>query len=336
MTKGQSFYACCLALALLAGQGGAQNFDAPPTQEPIGQADKPPVIQPNPAVVEDSVLGINPAAEAAPEPNAVGEPVDMLRSEAEPVPAGEIEVDLNDKSAPVAESEPRSASPELAACNASNEALVAVIQDLTKDVQCLNVTELRAELGTCTGNLNDANVELRVQKKSNIRLNEALAACEDARVSEEAVAELEARLLAARADLEQVRKELDFSEVERDAAQTALAKAEAQVARLEERLTLQGITPEPDFAYAGGVSDSFVLPSDAAALVRPELRLPVDRCAEALEWLDTRKGIDRPFLTQLWVWERPDADPQVCAPRQGGGVIIKPNPREQAHVVIFR
>ncbi len=319
MTKGRIFYAWCCALALLAGPGAAQNADAPHAQKPTGQSDQPRVLQPNPA----------PGAAALAD---VVDPADNTQSPAGPEAAPDIEAEPNGISAPVA----AAAGSELADCKASNEALVAVIQDMTKDVQCPNVTELRAELGTCTADLSDANTELRVQKKSNIRLNEALAACKEAGVSEQVVTDLEARLLAVQADLEQARKELDFTEVERDAAQTALAKAEAQILRLEERLALQGITPEPDFAYAGGVADSFVLPGDAAALVRSDLRLPVGRCAEALDWLDARTGADRPFLTQLWVWERPDAAPQICAPRQGGGVIVKTNPREQAHVVIFR
>ena len=200
----------------------------------------------------------------------------------------------------------------LAACQADRAALADYATGLATRLQTADQTcvdRIAAEVTPRDTAITLCQAEVDQHQRTNITLNDRLLACEAAPKTDPA-------------DLAALQDQLDA--------------AQAEIARLTERLTLAGLGAQPGFAYAGGsVWSSFVAEGEIANVQSDLPPLPAERCPAALEWLAAQEGAGRAIRLELWTWQ--DDAPRLCRRNPEGTTGLAPaRPQDEAHVVIFR
>lgn len=170
-----------------------------------------------------------------------------------------------------------------------------------------------------------------LNQRTNIGLNDALEACRTAPSPEDTVSS--EALEMAETEIEALRNKLsalgDYSE----GVLTKLENAEASVAQLEARLEELNINLVPEFSYFGSDPfEGFARAADISSLVGPDERIEASQCTDAIAWLSTQTGSDRPLRLVLWVVQ----EGEVALCKDGSEGPTKPTPTDEAHLVLFQ
>ena len=171
----------------------------------------------------------------------------------------------------------------------------------------------------------------RLNQRTNIGLNDALETCRTAPPPEDTVSSEALEL--AETQIEALRNQLsalgDYSE----GVQTKLEIAEASVAQLEARLEELDVNLVPEFSYFGSDPfEGFVRASDISSLIGPDGTLEASQCTDALAWLATQSGSNRPLRLVLWVIR--EGEFELC--QDGSEGPTKSTPTDEAHLVLFQ
>lgn len=215
-------------------------------------------------------------------------------------------------------------------CSADNAQLVDTLVQLQQESRGLlaacettsatSILNLEQQLTVCAENE-------RLNRRTNIGLNDALAACRSAPPPEETVSTEALKL--ADAQIEALRNQLAAL----DGVQTKLDTAEATVAQFEARFEELDVNLVPEFSYFGvDPFAGFVRASDILSLIETDETLAANRCPDAMDWLITQNGDNQPLRLVIWVVQ--NGKFALC--KQGIDAPVKPTPTDEAHLVLFR
>lgn len=211
---------------------------------------------------------------------------------------------------------------ELAECLGTADSLRAVIE---KGLNCPDPSK-SPDLLQLGNDLDNCRADDRQNRTTNQRLHSELKAClEDTGPSP---AEKEA--------LEKIERERDAAREELVVLKAMLEEANEKVAALTERLESFGFGAEPGFRYIGSRDASYMRRDRADTNLPGELKLPVERCGDALAWLDEQTESDDHWLRKIvWVWNE-GSEVLLCKPVKSGGFETTPaSPSDEAHAIIF-
>lgn len=111
----------------------------------------------------------------------------------------------------------------------------------------------------------------------------------------------------------------------------------SEVAHLKARLAEARVSERPKFAYFHEDVVASVVPARFFDENAPMGAIGAERCPEALAWLESREGADRPFRLRLWVRGGADGPGKLCRRAAGGTAdVVDPLPTDDAHLVLFR
>lgn len=222
-------------------------------------------------------------------------------------------------------------------CKADKSQLVGTLVQLQQESRGLlaacettastSILSLEEQLTVCTENE-------RLNRRTNIGLNDALEACRSApppigTASSKALEQAETQIEALRHRLAALD---DYA----GNVQTELDTAEATVAQLQARLEELGANLVPEFSYFGADPfEGFVRASDIVSLVGSDGTITTDQCAGAMDWLIAQSGDDRYLRPVLWVVQ--GGELALCKKGVDSAVSIEnPSPTDEAHLVLFR